>query len=51
MESQVAVTNGSNPSDDEKAVVEHKFSPHTSGLPPDPDAHLSKEERAAIVSS
>ena len=43
-------------SDEEKAAVTQRgdiVSPHayTSDLPPDPDAHLSSEERAAIVSN
>ena len=42
---------GRSPSDDEKAIVRGRI-PHTPGddLPPDPDEHLSLEERAKIVS-
>lgn len=43
-------------SDEEKAVATQRDGiapPHayTADLPPDPDAHLSPEERAAIVST
>ena len=51
------VKNPESASDEEKAGVGHTqragVVPHayTGDLPPDPDAHLSPEERAAIVSS
>lgn len=49
----VATTNdsdsGRTPSDHEKAIGYGKHLSHTD-LPPDPDEHLSPEEKAAIVS-
>ena len=51
MEPKDTLTNGSNPSDEEKPAAAHVFDPHATGLPPDPDAHLSAEEKAAIVTS
>jgi hypothetical protein len=42
---------GRSPSDDEKAIGHgHIAHPHAD-LPPDPDEHLSPEEKAKIVSS
>ena len=38
---------GRSPSDDEKAIGHVAYKDHE--LPPDPDAHLSPEEKAAIV--
>jgi len=37
------------PSDDEKTIGAQHFEAALHELPPDPDAHLSEEERAAIV--
>lgn len=54
MDSQAVLKNGSDRSDDEKptvGTVHDDYNPHTSDLPADPDAHLSAEERAKIVSS
>jgi hypothetical protein len=49
------VKNPESASDEEKGVVTHRDGvvPHayTADLPPDPDAHLSAEERAEIVRS
>ena len=54
MDTKAAVKNDSEKSDDEKVAIgqdeENHEVPYTSDLPPDPDAHLSPEERAAIVS-
>jgi hypothetical protein len=41
---------GRSPSDDEKVVGTSKHLGHGEELPPDPDAGLSAEERAKIVS-
>jgi hypothetical protein len=55
MESKDMVKNDSERSDDEKIVTSqdeesNKAIPYTHDLPADPDAHLSAEERAKIVS-
>jgi len=55
MDTKAVPKNDSERSDDEKVVIaqdEEKAGitvDHTRDLPPDPDAHLSVEERAAIV--
>ena len=42
---------GRSPSDDEKAIGHvHMSNAHGDELPPDPDEHLSPEEKAKIVS-
>lgn len=56
MESQAAAKDDSEKSEVEKAIAgqdveKNDTVPYTSDLPPDPDAHLSPEERAKIVRS
>jgi hypothetical protein len=52
MESKGDIKHESDRSSDEKVVAANLEAPHAyvADLPPDPDAHLSPEERAAIVS-
>lgn len=52
MESKGDIKHESDRSSDEKVVAANLEAPHpyVADLPPDPDAHLSPEERAAIVS-